>query len=423
MSSHASAPTLQIPFRERNLPWIVEAQDPEGVRRVPLLRSMVVGSSRSADLRIFDRTVSGRHCHLEVHPGGVAVFDLGSKNGTFVGGARVKEASATNGTVLTLGQTSVVLSEVDESEADVSVGEPLPGVAGKSLVMRGLADCVRRLARYMAPVLILGENGTGKELIARSLHTFGPRSEGPFVPMNMASLPRELVESEMFGHERGAFTGAVARKLGAFAEAQGGTLFMDEIGELPLDAQPKLLRVLDGYEMRRVGASGPGVRADARIVTATNVPLEAAVLSGKFRRDLYHRLEVHVLHIPPLRERRGDIPAIARSLLASVPESEGCTLTSSAIARLVGHDWPGNVRDLRNVLCRAADLAREDGVIHAHMIERSMRASQSACEKKPMSLTTDMAKSVLALAHGNMSAAARAAGMPRSSFRKLVTST
>src|SRR5271156_1772550 len=222
--------------------------------------------------------------------------------------------------------------------------------------MRRLADQVRRLAQHALPVLIAGESGTGKELIARALHAEGPRRAKPFVAINVTALPRELVESELFGHERGAFTGAHVRRQGAFAEAQGGSLFLDEIGDLPLEAQPKILRALDGYEVRRVGGAGSGRRPDVRVVAATHARLEQRVNRGEFRRDLYHRLECFVVHVPPLRERRGDIGVIARELLRQLASDVGTRqLTASAIARLAVHNWPGNVRELRNVLCRAAD--------------------------------------------------------------------
>ena len=189
--------------------------------------------------------------------------------------------------------------------------------------MRRLADQVRRLALHALPVLVAGESGVGKELIARAIHQQGPRRSYPFVAINVTALPRELVESELFGHERGSFTGAHARRLGAFAESEGGTLFLDEVGDLPIDAQPKLLRALDGYEVRRVGASGSGKRADVRVLAATHAPLEQRVAAGHFRRDLFHRLECFVVRVPPLRERPGDIAAIARELLRQIAPQVG----------------------------------------------------------------------------------------------------
>jgi DNA-binding NtrC family response regulator len=236
--------------------------------------------------------------------------------------------------------------------------------------------------------------------------------------MNVTALPRDLVESELFGHERGAFTGAHARRLGAFAEAHGGTLFLDEVGDLPLDAQPKLLRALDGYEVRRVGAAGSGARADVRVVAATHAPLEQRVTAGEFRRDLFHRLECFVVQVPPLRERRGDVAPIARDLLSHLaPQVGHRTLTSAALARLAAHDWPGNVRELRNVLCRAADATPRGGGIDVNAIDRALR--RQVAPRGP-AVTSRTARLLLEEHAGNLSAASRAAGMPRTSFRKLL---
>jgi DNA-binding NtrC family response regulator len=230
----------------------------------------------------------------------------------------------------------------------------------------------------------------------------------------------------MFGHERGAFTGAVNRRTGAFSAAEAGTLFLDEIGELPLEAQPKLLRALDGYEVRSVGASGPGARHDARVVCATHVPLEQRIVEGEFRRDLFHRLEVFVVEVPPLRARRGDIAPIAREIMRQATrEMAGCApgrreLTSAALARLVAHDWPGNVRELRNVLLRAADVCVV-AQIDAPAIERAMRSKAPlGGAQQPTRVTPSLAKALFAQHKGNLTAAARSAGIPRTSFRKLL---
>jgi DNA-binding NtrC family response regulator len=418
MNDRSPSSTVEIHVPARDLEWTLEVQDDAGARRIPLAREAVVGSGSDAGVVLHDRRVSGRHCALRVLGGGLEVTDLGSRNGTFVGSARVERALAAPGTTLTVGRSSIVLSAyaVDDEEQELSaVG--LPGVAGASLEMRRVAAQVRRLARLTAPVLVSGESGTGKELVARALHLQGPRRAQPFVVMNVAALPRELVESEMFGHERGAFTGAHTRRDGAFAEAEGGTLFLDEIGELPLDAQPKLLRALDGYEVRRIGGAGAGRPADVRVIAATHVSLEDRVAQGTFRRDLFHRLEVFVIEIPPLRERPGDVAPLARALLERAALEIGpVELSSAALARLAAHRWPGNVRELRNVLYRAADLAR-GGVICAADVERAMRSTRPP----PVSLTPELAKAWLERYDGNLSAAARAAGLPRTTFRKLLT--
>ena len=321
--------------------------------------------------------------------------------------------------MVTIGRSTIVVSAVHETDEDDLLAPALPGLAGASAPMRRVAVQVRRLARHSAPVLIAGESGTGKELIARALHDEGPRRAGPFIALNVAALPRELVESELFGHERGAFTGAVARRDGAFRDAETGSLFLDEIGELPLEAQPKLLRALDGYEVRRVGGSGAGRPPDVRVIAATHVPLEARVTAGSFRRDLFHRLEVFVVEVPPLRDRKADIAAIARQLLAQMEAELGRRrLTSAAIARLLVHDWPGNVRELRNVLYRASDVAVTSEVLDAPHIERGFRHPSGAPPRAELS--TAQAHSLLGEHKNNLSAAARAAGYPRTTFRKLL---
>jgi two-component system, NtrC family, response regulator HydG len=416
-----SSATLEIEVSARAHDWVIEAQDDSGARRIQLSQAtVVVGSSeRQADIVLKDPTVSSRHCVLRVLGSGIAIEDLESKNGTFVGNARVKEAWGSAGTVIALGRSTLVLSPTPRIEGREEPGPPLRGIAGVSLVMRKLADQVRRLARYSEPVLVCGESGTGKELIARALHREGPRADKPFVVINVASLPRELVESELFGHERGAFTGAVSKRLGAFREADGGTLFLDEIGELPLEAQPKLLRALDGYEVRAVGVAGSGARADVRVVAATHVTLEREVTEHRFRLDLFHRLEAFVINVPPLRARGGDVGAIARNLLAGLTGNFGRRdLTPDAVARLAVHDWPGNVRELRNVLLRACDESEE--VIDSEHIDRVLGERRARNVVKAP--TVEEAEEMLVRRGGNVSAAARACGLPRSTFRKLLES-
>jgi len=413
----ASGRTLEFVTTARPSAWALDIQDDSAFRRVLLSADpLVLGSSKDADVVIDDKSVSARHCRVCALGSGVAITDLGSRNGTYVGSARVNEAWGGPGTTIIIGRTALTCSPVDTDLTDDDA-EPLPGLAGTSLVMRHLAAQVRRLAQHSAPVLISGESGTGKELIARALHQEGPRAAAPFVPINVAALPRELVESEMFGHERGAFTGAVRGRAGVFAEAAGGTLFLDEIGELPMNAQPKLLRALDGYEVRRLGSSS-GKRSNVRVVAATHVPLEAKVLTGEFRRDLFHRLEVFVVHVPPLRARRGDIAAIARKLLEKMEGELGRrTLTSAAIARLSAVDWPGNVRELRNALYRASDASRRGSLLDVREIERGLA---SRCRPDVEVMTPSLARTLLRRHDNNMSAAARAAGYPRSTFRKLL---
>jgi len=230
-------------------------------------------------------------------------------------------------------------------------------LVGQSPAMQKLRDVIARVAPIPSPVLIVGESGSGKELVARELHRQGGRSSkgGPFIALNSAALPHELVESELFGHERGAFTGAVAVRKGAFEAASGGTLFLDEIGDLPPAAQAKLLRVLEQREVTRVGGTRT-IAVDARVVAATHRELEDEVKAERFREDLFYRLNAHVLRVPPLRERRSDVPELATHLLAATCARFGCRakrLASDAIELLMSHDWSrNNVRELRNVIER-----------------------------------------------------------------------
>ena len=394
-----------------------EVQDDEEVRRIPIAGAPVVlGSGLNRGRTRPRQTVSAKHCEIVVVGRGSPSAISLPKNGTYVGGARVKEAWGSEGTTIAIGQTTLVCVACDDEDDD-ELADPLPGVAGSSKAMRRIAAQVRRLARLSSPVLVAGETGVGKELVARALHTEGPRASEPFVAMNVAALPRELVESELFGHERGAFTGAVTRRVGAFTEAEGGTLFLDEIGELPIDAQPKLLRALDGYEVRRVGAPGSGRRANARVVVATHVALQDSVGRGIFRRDLFHRLEVFIVDVPPLRERPGDVLPIARLLLAQLENEIGRReLTPAAIAQLATHDWPGNVRELGT--CSAVPPIRREAArwLDAAAIDRALRKPQ----KRAVELTAETARDCLARHHGNLSAAARDAGVARTTFRKVL---
>jgi two-component system nitrogen regulation response regulator GlnG len=230
---------------------------------------------------------------------------------------------------------------------------------------------VRLVAPTTTPVLVTGESGVGKELFARALHELGPNPHGPFVAVNCGALPRELAESELFGHERGAFTGAAGRRAGWFEEASGGTLMLDEIGELPLDLQPKLLRVLETGRLRRVGGAGE-IPVRVRVVAMTLRNLETEVQRRMFRDDLYYRLAGFCVRVPALRERRRDIPVLAQHFLRDVTAEVGPRqLDASALAALAGADWPGNVRELRNVIRRAAILTggRADGRIDAEVLE------------------------------------------------------
>ncbi len=328
-------------------------------RAVPLeAAGLAVGSDASNGLVLDDPFVSARHLRLDPRGARWQVTDLGSTNGTFLSGVRVMQAELPPGLPLSLGDCLLTLEVGPPRQGRASVFE---GMFSSDPAMRQVFDLVERVAGGDVPVTILGETGTGKELVARALHARSPRREAPFIPVNCSAIAETLIESELFGHEKGAFSGADRLRKGAFEEAHGGTIFLDEIGELPFDLQPKLLRALELGEVKRVGASRP-IQVNVRIVGATHRDLRAAVRAGKFREDLYYRLCVVPVSIPPLRQRRGDIRSLAvRFLEAAAPRGLQLAWSEEALQKLEGYDWPGNVRQLRNVTQRAL-LFRGEGL-------------------------------------------------------------
>jgi two-component system, NtrC family, nitrogen regulation response regulator GlnG len=266
---------------------------------------------------------------------------------------------------------SAPVSTASDEEVD---DEQLP-LIGRSPAMQEIYRSIARLMGTDLSVLITGESGTGKELVARALHDFGKRRSGPFVAINMAAIPRELIESELFGHERGAFTGAAQRSSGRFEQAKGGTLFLDEIGDMPFEAQTRLLRVLQEGEYTSVGGRAP-IRADSRIIAATHRDLSQLIRQGTFREDLFYRLNVAPIRIPPLRERTADIPALARHF-AGQAAKEGLpakVLDEAAMERLRRYRWPGNVRELENLVRRLAALYSQE-IIGVDVIESELAAA------------------------------------------------
>jgi len=272
--------------------------------------------------------------------------------------------------VRTACQAADAVGGADALEPEQAEGLPL---IGRSKAMQDVYRMITRVLRNDLTVLILGESGTGKELVAEAIHQLGARKDGPFVAVNTAAIPRELVESELFGHEKGAFTGAVARTIGKFEQAQGGTLFLDEIGDMPADAQTRLLRALQSGRIRRVGGREE-IAIDVRIIAATNRDLAPMIAAGQFREDLYYRINVVPIRLPPLRQRTGDIEPLARHFLRTAAQEglPGRTLGREAAALLVDRPWRGNVRELRNFMYRAALFAREDEIDAAtvrHLVE------------------------------------------------------
>jgi len=284
-------------------------------------------------------------------------------------------------------------------------------LVGGAPSMQALFSALARIAAHDHPVLLIGESGTGKELAAHALHVEGGRAAGPFVPVNCAALPDTLVESELFGHEKGAFTGATRRQDGAFQRADGGTLFLDEVGELKLDAQAKLLRALESREVRRVGGT-TAEHPDVRVVAATNRDLTSMIDEGTFRGDLFFRLSVLTVRLPPLRERLDDLPVLARTLVSR--HLPGATLPEDTLSRLATHTWPGNVRELRNVLTRAYVLGGPLIQPTALAFDATTSAVEIVMDVK--NEERDRIASALEQAGGNKARAARSLGIPRSSL-------
>jgi DNA-binding NtrC family response regulator len=333
----------------------VTAGNEEG-REVPLDRILEIGTDPSCGLVLTDPSVSRKHLLISVADDVILLKDLASRNGTVYGGARVREIEVPVGAVVQLGHTEIAIqARWYVREVQPSTARFFGDLHGESVAMREVFAVLERAAASDATVLIEGESGTGKELAARSLHGASARRAGPYVVFDCGSVPPELAESELFGHKKGAFSGAVSDRTGAFQRADGGTLCLDELGELPLDLQPKLLRVLETGEVRSVGSDTPR-KVDVRLVASTNRDLHAESKRGRFRSDLYYRLEVVRVRMPPLRQRPEDIPGLIAKLLEG-KLAPGDKMGGTNLRKLVGYAWPGNVRELRNAITRAVTLA------------------------------------------------------------------
>ncbi len=316
-----------------------------------------VGARKGNELQLSDSGVSGIHFEITLDDRGYRLRDLDSTNGTFVSGLRVNDIYINPETIIHVGSTKLRFQPLSESvEVQLAATASYGGMIGESVKMRQLFARLQKIAPSDATVLITGETGVGKELVAEAMHVMSPRRPGPFVVLDCGSIPQNLIESELFGHERGAFTGATSAHAGVFERAHQGVVFLDEIGELPLSMQPKLLRVLERKEVRRIGGSKT-IHVDIRVVAATNRDLGVEVNRGRFREDLYYRLAVARVHVPPLRERREDIPTLINHFLDLIPGASPTAITDETIELMKRHDWPGNVRELRNVIERAVLLS------------------------------------------------------------------
>ena len=420
----ARAPALDtdviVPARRRR-PLALQI---EGRRPIPLgERSLTIGASYACDVVLDDGAVSPRHCELVPRHGRHTAWDLGSANGLWVGGARVPCAELDLGSSFTLGRTRVDVVALEGTRHARSI-------VGSSPAIERVRREIERVAPAPYAVLIEGESGAGKELVAREIHAASPRASGPLVTVNCGAIAPELIESELFGHERGAFTGASGRRKGLFEEAHEGTLFLDEIGELPLSLQPKLLRVLETREVRRVGGEG-SVRVDVRVVSATLRDLEARAAEGLFRTDLFFRLQDFRVRVPAMRERPEDVPELADALLARIARETGRhrRLEDRALARLMGWHWPGNVRELFAVLKRAvfASAGPFLGVDHLQLTVRKPAATSSVRECSPASWPEGVRfgdlHALFAWCGGNLTRVSRITGLARSTVRARLART
>jgi DNA-binding NtrC family response regulator len=402
-----------------------------------------IGKSPDNDLVLADDTVSRSHCEIVRDPRGFLVRDLGSTNGTLLEGAEIREAYLSPGSTLSVGKVELRLRPFSERlEVLPSERDGFGDAVGRSLRMREIFGLCERLAPTDVSILLGGETGTGKDVLARAIHQHSQRRRGPLVVVDCGAVSSTLIESELFGHEKGAFTGALAQRAGAFELAHGGTVFLDEIGELPLDLQPKLLRVLETRSFRRLGGSKE-LRVDFRLIAASKRNLRAEVERGKFREDLFFRLSVVQLELPALRERREDVPQLARHLLDKIDEKARGGAPPLGLGRdvldvLASHDWPGNVRELRNVIERAVYLSRSAGhdALMLHALPLGARADRAADEgdlgafEPGLSYREQRARFeeafekryvawLLERHEGNVSAAAREADMDRKYLYKL----
>jgi DNA-binding NtrC family response regulator len=400
-----------------------------GIEAVADGAELTIGTDPGNHLVLTDPTVSRHHCVIAASADGFRLRDMGSKNGTRLATYRVEAAHLRPGAILELGASTVRVDALeDDIREPLSEEETWGRMLGRSEAMRRIFAILPRLAAAESTILLEGETGTGKTLLAEAIHQASRRGRGPFVVVDCGAIPPTLIESELFGHVRGAFTDAQASRAGAFESAHGGTVFLDEIGELPLDMQPKLLRAIEDRTVRRLGANEP-VRLDVRLIAATNRDLRAEVNRGAFRSDLFYRLNTVRMRIPPLRERREDIPLMVDHFHEQIT---GSPAPPELIADLQRHSWPGNVRELRSAVERAVllgdptlwdEIASVNTTPQPAAAPIEFDASMSfrvAKERAVAMWERAWIGELVRRAGGNLSRAAREARMDRNHLRELV---
>ncbi len=419
-------PEVRLPSLRRKL-VILSGVDAGGSISLEV-GSYRLGTDPAGDIVLKDRSVSRQHLSLEVREDRVLARDLGSRNGSFCEGMRFTELELRLGATLRLGSTELRLVPEDSRERVIppSSRTRFGALVGGSRRMRELFTVLERLAAGDADVLIQGETGTGKELCAEAIHAAGRRDKGPFVVVDLAGIAPSLIESELFGHVKGAFTGAHVDRAGAFERADGGTIFLDEMGDLPPELQPRLLRVLERRQVKRVGANDYRT-VDVRVLAATHKELEGAVKDGKFREDLFHRLAVLRVTLPPLRERPEDIPLLVDAMLERLGRPPGA-LSEQTRALLARYPWPGNVRELRNVVERVVNLG-EEALPEISPSDKPREPPAGAERELPFKeakerliegFERDYLQNLLERCEGNLSRASREAGIARFYLRKLL---
>ena len=393
-----------------------------------------VGTAEGCGLVLSDKSVSRFHLELRATPRGVVLRDLGSTNGTYVGALRVMEALLEGPAELRAGRSRMRVAVTSRKPIEVSTVPAFGALVGGSSAMRAVFARLAKAAGTLSTVLLTGESGTGKELAARALHDKSSRKDGPFEVVDCGGLPPTLIESELFGHTRGSFTGANGDREGAFQRAEGGTLFLDELGELPLEVQPKLLRALGERVVRPIGAKNP-VPVDVRVVAATHRDLRERVNQGLFRPDLYYRLAVIELRLPPLRDRLEDLPLLLPTLVEKLQRERGIQsavdFDDRFIELLAKHDWPGNVRELRNVIEQwlvfaeppelAPKLEAQQGAANsesafAHLVELPLRQAKN---EAITAFERIYVERLLARTNGNVAEAARLSGVDRGTLFRM----
>lgn len=387
--------------------------------------SLTVGVSDDNGLPLKDPMVSRYHLELKVGHDGIEIEDLGSLNGTWMGGTRIHKVTVALGTQIKVGASTLLLGDAGETQAPSDHHAPrIDGLIGESPAMQRVVETIHRLAPSPVSVLLQGETGTGKEVLARSLHDLSDRAGKPFVTVDCGSLPPTLVASELFGHDRGAFTGAERRREGAFERAHGGTLFLDEIGELPLDVQPVLLGALERRRFRRLGSSQE-VSVDVRVIAATHRDLRSSANDGSFRADLYFRLAVARVVIPALRDRLEDLEPLVRHFVEQLTGEPDLPFDAATLHSLQGHRFSGNVRELRNMVEGAlamGEMVLDPGRQALGSAPATAPSTPSIVEGKPYrEARADVLReferrylgSLIERCNGNASAAAREAKMDR----------